>query len=57
MASPSVAANAYASLAKIMDSAGGASALGKIGDTNGLGQRLDLMLSTKNSTWAQAIRR
>ena len=35
MASPSVAANACASLAKIMDSAGGAGALGKIGDTNG----------------------
>ncbi len=35
MASPTVAANAYASLAKIMDSAGGAGALGKPGDTNG----------------------
>ena len=35
MASPSVAANAYASLAKIMDSAGGAGALGKTGDSNG----------------------
>ncbi|EKS37725.1 flagellar hook-basal body complex protein FliE [Afipia clevelandensis] len=35
MASPSVAANAYASLAKIMDSAGGAGALGKTGETNG----------------------
>ncbi len=35
MASPSVAANAYASLAKIMDSAGGAGALGKAGETNG----------------------
>ena len=35
MASPSVAANPYASHPKILDSAGGASALGKIGDTNG----------------------
>ena len=35
MASPTVAANAYASLAKIMDSAGGAGALGKTGDSNG----------------------
>ena len=35
MASPSVAANAYASLAKMMDSAGGAGALGKVGESNG----------------------
>ena len=35
MASPTVAANAYASLAKIMDSAGGAGGLGKPGDANG----------------------
>jgi flagellar hook-basal body complex protein FliE len=37
MASPTVAANAYASLAKIMDSAGGtASGAGKTGDTGGV---------------------
>lgn len=35
MASPSVAANAYASLAKMMDSAGSAGALGKVGESNG----------------------
>lgn len=35
MASPTVAANAYASLAKIMDSAGGAGGLGRAGETNG----------------------
>lgn len=36
MASPTVAANAYASLARIMDSAGGAaSGLGKPGESNG----------------------
>ena len=36
MATPSVAANAYASLSKIMDSAGGAAgSLGKTGDSNG----------------------
>lgn len=35
MASPTVAANAYASLAKIMDSVGGAGGLGKAGESNG----------------------
>ncbi|MBN8968711.1 MAG: flagellar hook-basal body complex protein FliE [Rhizobiales bacterium] len=36
MATPSVAANAYASLSKIMDSAGGAAgSLGKTGDSAG----------------------
>ena len=36
MASPTVAANAYASLARIMDSAGGgAGGLGKLGEANG----------------------
>jgi flagellar hook-basal body complex protein FliE len=35
MASPTVAANAYASLAKIMESAGGGGGLGKPGDANG----------------------
>ena len=35
MASPTVAANAYASLAKIMESAGGAGGLGKAGEANG----------------------
>ena len=35
MASPTVAANAYASLAKIMESAGGAGGLGRPGESNG----------------------
>ena len=35
MASPTVAANAYASLAKIMESAGGAGGLGRPGELNG----------------------
>ena len=36
MASPTVAANAYASLAKIMESAGGAAGGAKVGDTGGV---------------------
>lgn len=36
MASPTVAANAYASLAKIMESTGGAAGAGKTGDTGGV---------------------
>lgn len=36
MASPTVAANAYASLAKIMESTGGAAGAGKVGDTGGV---------------------
>lgn len=36
MASPTVAANAYSSLAKIMESAGGASGASKPGDTGGV---------------------
>ena len=36
MASPTVAANAYASLAKIMESTGGAAGAGKAGDTGGV---------------------
>ena len=36
MASPTVAANAYASLAKIMESAGGAAGGAKGGDTGGV---------------------
>jgi flagellar hook-basal body complex protein FliE len=36
MASPTVAANAYASLAKIMESAGGATGAGKAGDAGGV---------------------
>ena len=35
MASPTVAANAYASLAKIMESTGAAAGAGKTGDTGG----------------------
>lgn len=35
MASPTIAANAYASLAKIMESAGGAGGLGRPGESNG----------------------
>lgn len=36
MASPTVAANAYASLAKIMESAGGVAGGAKVGDTGGV---------------------
>ena len=36
MASPSVAANAYASLASIMESAGGATGAGKASDAGGV---------------------
>lgn len=35
MASPTVAANAYASLSRILDSAGGAGSLGKSGESSG----------------------
>ena len=36
MASPTVAANAYASLAKIIDSSGGAAGAGKASETGGM---------------------
>lgn len=60
MASPTVAANAYASLAKIMESTGGAGA-GKTGDTGGvsfgalLKETLGNVMDTGRKSDAQTI--